>query len=363
MKTIVCLFVIYFSMIGYAAASFERGVHLSHTFNNVHLDPDSAGHQYISSWRPSESIVCRSEDSMSDCGQDLFRNSNALLVISNYDSRSPAWSASSKSHVMNIPIINQETGTFYNVKLLCDISNGVRNRGCYAGVASHSNGGRIISLYLDRASFSDVPDGIYSSSSVGISATDWHSSYLIFTASFNINIMVNRSSSEQPVNVTTLHPIQGNTLPIIFNKVSVNEEYGIGSLDFCLETDDYSSLDMFIVTDAPYISLYGQRRDLAKFQLTNIEGSTEQSKRVIEYTVESQTLGLIGAGSCSSNNTRFCQAIIKNIDFEGLATSDSPGGGGCKRFDLRIKTDVFNTQEKLSGEYTSSFYINIDKGT
>lgn len=361
MKKIVCLLFIYFSMVGYAA-SFERGVHLSHTFHNVNLDPDLRGYQYVSSWRPSESIVCRSEDSMSDCGRNLFRGANALLVFSNYDSRTPAWSSNPKSHVMNIPIINQETGTIYNVKLLCDITNGARNYGCFAGVASGSNASRYIYLYLDRASFSDVPDGIYSSSNIGISATDWHLSYLIFTASFNINITVNRSSSEQPVNVTTLHPLQGNTLPITFNKVSVNEEYGIGSLDFCLETDDYSSLDMFIVTDAPYISLHGHRRDLAKFQLTNIVSSTEQSKRVIEYTVESQTLGLTGAGNCSSNSTQFCQAIIKNINFEGLATSDSPGGGVCKRFDLRIKTDVFNTQEKLSGEYTSSFYINIDKG-
>ncbi|MBW3164056.1 hypothetical protein [Ferrimonas balearica] len=220
-------------------------------------------------------------------------------------------------------------------------------------------------LTFGRSGFRDVPDGTYINN-LSYSIMDWDSGYPIVHVNLRLRFVVRRANGTphpSPDGVT-IHALNGNTIPIQFVQAGRMKQ-GMGSLDFCVQSDDYNNMSMSLISVANNIRP-PKDSSIGEFTLVNVSnfnGTFDNS--AIPYRVSSQTLGLTRSAAtqaqCSSNQYGFCSNVVKTINFSRYPEYPAPGGGSCKRFDLRLTTEPFSEFQKIDGDYSGLFYLNIDR--
>lgn len=302
--------------------------------------------------------------------------SNAALILPASSSATPTWNQSGKLP-FNLALHSKTSNEIYLVEVHCSFLyiNGSRLT-CNSGYGYASHAGttttlRTYDISFSGGAFSEVPDGEYTAVFNG-SVIEWHQRYLLLNLSVMMDFTVSRSDGSNAIsNGVQLHDIQGSTLPINFVQVDERNQYGVGSLDFCLEATNYSNISMYVVgqdfsyPDSPQLSIYDVRSP-GVFVLANRSGSVTDAKNaIIPYAITSRTLGMTNPVSdnlhCSSTSFGFCSSVSKNYDFSYLPDTPSPTGGLCKRFDISVVTSPFSIYRATPGDYSSSFYLNIDE--
>lgn len=384
------VFLFFVSSINIVDASVYRGSTHTETFN-FSVDP-SVPNQWHRADIVLPQTTCLPEDT-SDDGEDLpnqiwdcradhyHRNdltltSNGSFILASSTNATPKWY---QLGVQPIKVVLQSdtTDDIYVIGGGCYFLAADRSsHHCNTGYASSSDAAKSTrGTYVVRVNsndFSEVPDGQYSAF-FGGSIIDWHQHYLILNLSVGISISVSRSGGESvtPSDVT-LHDLQGQNLPINFIKIDEQNQYGMGSLDFCLEADDYSRLSVSVIgqdiayPDYPEANNTSAVRSHGIFVLSNRSGSVpDVGTAGIPYRIISRTLGATNNVTsnvhCPASSFGFCSAVQKALDFSYYPNSPSPSGGSCKRFDITVVTSPFNVYQTLPGDYSSSFYLNVEE--
>ena len=339
-------------------------------------------------WIELPEVSCLPEDTYRDCVDDdysMLRNN--LLVWANPSYMVPAsagWQPSWKVKgvgTMNLAMQNIDTTdvqlapfgcsfVYNNEFMRCRSAWGepkLSDPGHFNNVTIKSMGVRV--YYGD---FYQLPNGQYTTTLNG-SFFDFGDEYLILNISIRINVTVERSDgSDAAEPAVKLHALEGETLPINFFSLDPENQYGTGNLDFCLEAEDYSNLSVNIVgqgfayPDNPDAEFLYQVRTPGVFVLANnSESVTDAANAIIRFSMLSRTLGMTSQvtdlSDCGVNSFAFCSNLPKTYDFSPLPDSPAPGGGTCKRFDISVVTRPFNVYQVQAGDYSASFYLNVDE--
>ncbi|MBW8184072.1 hypothetical protein [Shewanella nanhaiensis] len=330
-------------------------------------------------------VICTEDDKLNspiakvrqDCsdiyfGDNLMQQSNDTVAITSLASHgltASFFNPLPTDYPYNLPITNVATNEIYMVTLYCAAEIiGYSPLSCNAGwrpKPGQEGQPKSMKFFFLTESFDEVPQGNYTATTQ-FNTNDYAGDYLILRTNFNFNINVTKAASSTPT--TKLFALKGNTLPIVFTTLNETSMYGHGSLEFCLQTDDYSNINLYVIGGGTYLHIakYIGRLYLTKSESSASDGNTP-SRITIAYYLRSQKLGLTGHNSlqsdCTNSNTEICLATVKTLNLSNLPDQDAPNGQTCKSFDISATTELFNPNSKLPGGYSGVFYVTLDKGT
>ncbi|ADN75487.1 hypothetical protein Fbal_1278 [Ferrimonas balearica DSM 9799] len=373
---------------GSANAVYRGSTHTE--THNITVDASKTTDNYREwFWLDLPAVSCLPNDTFRDCVKEeysMLRNdlllwANAAYMLPAASNWNPTWYIKGVG-ILPLAVYSNDTDEMYLAEFGCSFQHEDNHLhrcmsgrgGIVADVPDHFQhlNRRRVGLRLRFSDFAKLPNGQYTAT-FNAPFMDWHERFLILNVSVRINVTVMRSdgddAEEAPVK---LHALEGQVLPINFVSLDTENQYGTGSLDFCLEAPDYSNLTIKVVgQDVSYPdsldseSAYGVRTP-GVFVLANRSDSVlDAANAIIRYRIISRTLGLTNSGNekqyCGELNYGFCSNIPKLYDFSPLPDSPAPGGGTCKRFDISVVTMPYNIYRIQAGDYSSSFYLNVDE--
>ncbi|MBW8184071.1 hypothetical protein [Shewanella nanhaiensis] len=330
-------------------------------------------------------VICTEDDKLSslifglrvDCrddqyGDNLLMQTNdtyALTSLASHPFTYAVHGPNPTDYPYNLPITNVDTGEIYMVTLYCstDVA-GYPSLSCNAGwrpQTGQENQPKNMNFFFLTESFDNVPSGNYTATTQ-FNTNDFASDYLILRTTFNFTVNVTKAASN--ISTTKLYALQGNTLPIVFTTLNEMSMYGHGSLEFCLQADNYSNIKLYVIGGGSYLHTSKQIKGLYLTKSeSNANDGNNRDNITINYFLKSKKLGLtvrnVTTSTCTDTNTELCLSTIKTLDFSHLPSQDSPDGQTCKSFDLSATTELFDPNSKIPGNYSGVFYITLDKGT
>lgn len=357
------------------ANSLPRGS----TFNEtLHVTVDPAGGSYTSYDLALPEVSCLPSDNFWDCRRDwlsidMLLNANATYVQAPSSPAQAIWDGGGGLY-LKLVVRSKSTGEMYSVDILCHRYRRGALKTCNSSAADMDNAEdraerKRLNFGFYPGQFSEVPDGEYTAY-IGLSIYDWHQAYLLLNVGVNFDITVSRGDNSSPnTPATTLHALEGGILPINFTNIDENTKYGTGKLDFCLETSsgEYDGVQVSIVGESfNYPDLSNGYMTHGVFILANKSDSVTNARNsFISMAFSSRTLGMTNtitsSSQCQSSSFGFCVAQAKTVDLSYYPDTNSPTGGVCKRFDITATTRPFNVFQVQAGEYSSTFYLLVDR--